>query len=60
LEWVVRKVIPIPQKYYWHEPADYGINCHIKLWHISIRALETLMDVAVKVGTLIDIIMGDE
>lgn len=42
LEWTVRKVIPIPEHYYWDVVPDRAtwvqIPTRIRLWHVSIHA----------------------
>ena len=49
LEWMTRRVLPIPKAYYW-ETENYEVPTRIKAWHLTIRALGVTLNVAERVG----------
>jgi len=50
LEWMVRKVIPIPQKYFWESPVNYDVSLKTKLWHRSVGAMGSMVRLTDRLG----------
>ena len=57
LEWSVRRVVSIPQKYYW-ETGNYAVGFRTKIWHRTVGTLGFTLRVAEKVGEVLANITG--
>jgi hypothetical protein len=57
LEWSVRKIIPIPKKYYF-ETGHYGVSFRTKLWHRSIQAMGLALNGIEKIGGFVANTLG--
>lgn len=57
LEWSTRKIVPIPQAYYW-QTGNYDLPTRVKAWHLSIYALGSLTRCAECVGGVIADLTG--
>jgi hypothetical protein len=49
LEWIVRKTIPIPKKYYW-ETGNTDLPLRIKAWHQTVGSLSAAVKWIERVG----------
>lgn len=50
LEWTVRKIIPIPKKYYWEDPPNPNLPLRTKAWHKTVGALGSVVRFTDRVG----------
>jgi len=57
LEWTVRRVLPIPKKYYW-ETGNYQISTRTKMWHRAIGTLGFALKCAEKIGEVLANVSG--
>jgi hypothetical protein len=49
LEWSIRKIIPIPKKYYF-ETGNYNVPFRTKVWHRSVQAMGLALIGVEKIG----------
>jgi hypothetical protein len=49
LEWSIRKIIPIPKKYYF-ETGNYDVPFRTKAWHRSVQAMGLALHGVEKIG----------
>eukprot|EP00519_Triparma_laevis_P013541 CAMPEP_0182490566 /NCGR_PEP_ID=MMETSP1321-20130603/383_1 /TAXON_ID=91990 /ORGANISM="Bolidomonas sp., Strain RCC1657" /LENGTH=160 /DNA_ID=CAMNT_0024692773 /DNA_START=96 /DNA_END=578 /DNA_ORIENTATION=- len=59
LEYTVRKVLPIPKKYFWESNRDPdNLSFRTKLWHRSVAVLGKMLYVAEYAGEVIAHVFG--
>jgi len=57
LEWSVRKVLPIPKKYFW-ETGNDNLDLRTRVWHRSVWFLGQALGVAEYCGEVVANLLG--
>merc|ERR1712043_8097 len=50
LEWSVRKLIPIPKKYFWEEPVNTDLPLKTKVWHRTVGVMGSMVRLPDRIG----------